>query len=69
MLEVCAELLDFRREEIGIEDNFIALGGHSMLVPRFAAMLRDRGLSCEAQSVFAASTLADIAAAVGADQG
>ncbi|MFD4763041.1 amino acid adenylation domain-containing protein [Streptomyces sp. NPDC058439] len=63
VIAVCAELLGFRDGEIGAGDNFLALGGHSMLVPRFSAMLRERGLHCELQDLFAAGTLADIAAA------
>jgi polyketide synthase PksL len=66
VLSVCAELLGYRAGQIGLDDDFRALGGHSLHVPKFVAMLRERGLPCDQYRVFAAGTLADVAAAVDA---
>nr|WJJ09222.1 non-ribosomal peptide synthase [Streptomyces spectabilis] len=66
LLAVCAGLLGFDEERIGVHDNFFALGGHSLLIPKLTARLHDAGLDCELHSVFAAATLADLAAAIDA---
>ncbi|MGW0374201.1 amino acid adenylation domain-containing protein, partial [Streptomyces coeruleorubidus] len=66
LLAVCASLLGFDEERIGVHDNFFALGGHSLLIPKLTARLHDAGLDCELLSVFSAATLADLAAAIDA---
>ncbi|QDQ09713.1 non-ribosomal peptide synthetase [Streptomyces spectabilis] len=66
LLAVCAGLLGFTEDRIGVHDNFFALGGHSLLIPKLTARLHDAGLDCELHSVFAAATLADLAAAIDA---
>ncbi|MFD8519919.1 amino acid adenylation domain-containing protein, partial [Streptomyces capillispiralis] len=66
LLAVCAGLLGFDEERIGVHDNFFALGGHSLLIPKLTARLHDAGLDCDLHSVFAAATLADLAAAIDA---
>ncbi len=59
-----AALLGLDAQQIGIGDNFFALGGHSLLVPRLAARLAQQGLACELRALFDAPTLADMAAAI-----
>jgi pristinamycin I synthase-3/4 len=56
-----AELLG--REPIGIDDNFFALGGHSMLVTRLVNEIRsDLGAEVTVRTVFQASTVAELSA-------
>ncbi|WP_431040586.1 amino acid adenylation domain-containing protein [Streptomyces sp. P1-3] len=66
LLAVCADLLGFDERRIGVHDNFFALGGHSLLIPKLTARLADQGLDCDLQSVFGAPTLADLAATIDA---
>ncbi|MEV8517148.1 amino acid adenylation domain-containing protein [Dactylosporangium sp. NPDC051484] len=72
VLAVCAELLGFPLDEIGPGDSFLALGGHSLLTHKLSALLRERGLHCDAATILQAGTLAAIAVAaqpVGDDAG
>jgi amino acid adenylation domain-containing protein len=56
-----AELLG--REPIGIDDNFFALGGHSMLVTKLVNRIRsDLGAEVTVKTVFQAPTVADLGA-------
>ncbi len=56
-----AELLG--REHIGIDDDFFALGGHSMLVTRLVNEIRsDLGAEVSVRTVFQAPTVADLSA-------
>ncbi|MFD9789949.1 amino acid adenylation domain-containing protein [Streptomyces sp. NPDC059070] len=64
LVGICAELLGFTADRVGVEDNFFALGGHSLLIPKLTARLTAAGLHCELPAVFAAATLAELAAAV-----
>ncbi|WIM94381.1 amino acid adenylation domain-containing protein [Actinoplanes oblitus] len=66
VVEACAELLGYGPGEIGPGDHFAGLGGHSMLVPVFAGLLRERGLRCESQTILAAGSLGELAAAIDA---
>jgi nonribosomal peptide synthetase DhbF len=56
-----AELLG--REPIGIDDNFFALGGHSMLVTKLVNRIRsDLGAEVSVRTVFQAPTVAELSA-------
>jgi amino acid adenylation domain-containing protein len=58
-----------RLDRVGIHDNFFELGGHSLLAIRLIAQLRQRGLKVDARTLFAAPTLAELAAVVSDDDG
>ncbi|WP_406346326.1 amino acid adenylation domain-containing protein [Streptomyces sp. NBC_00648] len=64
LVGICAELLGFAADRISVEDNFFALGGHSLLIPKLTARLTAAGLHCDLPAVFAAATLAELAASV-----
>ncbi|MBQ1098888.1 amino acid adenylation domain-containing protein [Streptomyces sp. b94] len=66
LAEVCAELLGFDAGGVSTEDNFFALGGHSLMITVLVARLKDSGLHITVQDVFTASTLADLAARIDA---
>ncbi|MES2936778.1 MAG: amino acid adenylation domain-containing protein [Pseudomonadota bacterium] len=59
-----ARLLEVER--VGRHDNFFALGGHSLLAVGMIEQLRKQGISTDVRSVFAAATLAELAAKVNA---
>ncbi|MET8582263.1 amino acid adenylation domain-containing protein [Streptomyces collinus] len=61
LVAVCAELLGFDTDRVGVGDNFFALGGHSLLIPKLTARLRAAGLHCDLPAVFAAASLAELA--------
>ncbi len=52
-------------EQVGIGDNFFALGGDSILSLQVVARAREAGLRLTAQQVFQHQTLAELAAAAG----
>ncbi|MBV6325447.1 amino acid adenylation domain-containing protein, partial [Duganella sp. HSC-15S17] len=52
----------------GRDDNFFALGGHSLLVIALIERLRARGLATDVGTVFSSASLAALAAAIGARQ-
>ena len=54
-------------ESVGANDNFFALGGHSLLVVQLTSQAQIKGLSVSARQVFATKTLAQLASAVDAD--
>jgi amino acid adenylation domain-containing protein len=59
--EIVGELLDL--DEIGLDDNFFLLGGHSLLGAQLIARLRDTfGVEIELRSLFEAPTVAALSA-------
>src|SRR5689334_21933659 len=61
------ELLKIDR--VGREDNFFALGGHSLIAVSLMERMRREGLHTDVRSVFATPTLRALAAAVGGESG
>jgi amino acid adenylation domain-containing protein len=51
-------------DQVGRDDNFFALGGHSLLVVQMMQRLRAMGLSAEVHRVFESASLAELAAAL-----
>jgi aryl carrier-like protein len=56
-------------EKVGRQDNFFALGGHSLLAIKVIERMRSVGLQVDVRSLFAAPTLAGLAAAVRGEAG
>jgi amino acid adenylation domain-containing protein len=54
----------FQLEQVGRQDNFFALGGHSLMALNFIERLRERGLTTDVTALFTSDTLADLAARV-----
>ncbi|WP_329586125.1 amino acid adenylation domain-containing protein [Kitasatospora sp. NBC_01250] len=63
-----AELLGFDEARIGAEDNFFALGGHSLLITVLLARLGELGRRTTVRAVFGAGTLAELAARIDQDE-
>lgn len=62
--EEVAELLRVSVSELDPNDDFLQLGGDSILALQLAARLKDRGLAAGAQEIFAARTLGELAASL-----
>lgn len=54
-------------EKVGLNDNFFALGGHSLLIVQMLEGLRRRGLRAEVRHVYGSATLAELARALTSD--
>ncbi|PPA87727.1 non-ribosomal peptide synthetase [Brevibacillus laterosporus] len=61
---IWSELLGFDEDKISINDNFFALGGHSLLITKLIARLQAHGLYCDVLTVFTAPTLEVLAASL-----
>ncbi|MGW2443543.1 amino acid adenylation domain-containing protein [Streptomyces sp. NPDC001675] len=61
---IFAGLLGFDTDRISADDNFFALGGHSLMITVLVARLKDSGLHVTVQDVFTAPTLAELAARI-----
>jgi amino acid adenylation domain-containing protein/thioester reductase-like protein len=62
---IWAEVLGLER--VGRDDGFFELGGHSLLAVTMIARMRRQGLHADVRTLFAAPTLAALAAAVGGE--
>ncbi|HOB96248.1 MAG TPA: amino acid adenylation domain-containing protein, partial [Aquabacterium sp.] len=62
---LCAELLGV--PQVGRHDNFFELGGHSLLAVSLIERMRQAGLHTDVQALFTASSLAELAQAVGGE--
>jgi amino acid adenylation domain-containing protein len=54
----------FHIEQAGRQDNFFALGGHSLMALKFIEGLRERGLTTDVAALFTSDSLAGLAARV-----
>ncbi|MFI1934329.1 phosphopantetheine-binding protein [Streptomyces sp. NPDC020330] len=60
--ELFSEILELPPQDIGTDDDFFHLGGHSQLAIRLAARIRTRlGVKISVPDVFAAPTVAELA--------
>ena len=63
LANIWAEVLEL--EKVGRDDDFFALGGHSLMATRVIARIRERmGLELSLRSIFATPVLRDLAASL-----
>ena len=63
LAEIWKEVLGV--EEVGIDDNFFALGGDSILSIQIVARAREKGLHLSPKQLFESQTIAELAQVVG----
>jgi amino acid adenylation domain-containing protein len=62
LCEVCAKVLDKPVKTIGIDDDFFALGGNSLIAVRLVALLKQTcGIELPLQAIFVSTNLAQLA--------
>ncbi|MFB8047823.1 amino acid adenylation domain-containing protein [Streptomyces rubiginosohelvolus] len=66
---VWAELLSFDESQVGADDNFFQMGGHSLLITVLVARLKEKGFDVPVRSVFSSPTLATLAAEIDGSTG
>ncbi|TQW00288.1 nonribosomal peptide synthase [Cordyceps javanica] len=59
--DICEQILQLPRGEVGVNDTFVDLGGDSLLARHLITRARSRGLSITLQELFQPATLAQIA--------
>ncbi|TMR18529.1 non-ribosomal peptide synthetase, partial [Nonomuraea zeae] len=67
LAEIWAEVLGASPGEVGVDDNFFALGGDSILGLQVVSRARRAGLSLTAKQIFRHQTIADLAAVAAAE--
>ncbi|AND15929.1 non-ribosomal peptide synthetase [Rathayibacter tritici] len=64
LAEIWTDLLGLDGQELSSDDDFFALGGHSLLITVLVARLRDAGRAVDVRSVFDASGLGALASII-----
>lgn len=68
LVRIWSEILD--RKDIGINDNFFSLGGHSLLIPRLVQEIsRETRVELQLFQIFQSPTIASLEEAITADRG
>lgn len=66
LCKLWSELLPIHQDDISIDDGFLLLGGHSLLIMRLMGRLQAQGFRIDASTIFATPTLRDLAAVIDA---
>ncbi|WP_125780726.1 non-ribosomal peptide synthetase [Pseudoalteromonas rubra] len=66
LVEICAELLHLDAQKVSMAANFFELGGHSLMIMDVVSQLKKRQYTASVQAIFESSSLADMAAQLGA---